>query len=380
MRALALESITRKLPVAVYALIVLVPVVLFGHDARWSGTDGIALHDRRPFPSRFAPSMFPLFDEWFAHRIGLRYPLVRLGTELHVGVLRRPLNQRVYFGRDGWLYWTDEETVPPANMIDVRGRLRFTPQEVERADAQLRSLGERFRTCGIPLVVAISPNKQSIYPEYAFVPGAEFPPTRLDALLGGLSAASRATIVDPRQRLIAAKKDRDPLLLYSKTDSHWNALGAFYGYQAIMQALARSMPIANPEFLSLESYNVSSAPFAGGDIATNVLLSPWRFADENVTVQPKRPQPIEMTHGGSYSLMRNPQGKGRLVLFGGSFTDRLRPFLALNFEEVHTYASGVVIGSAVARHRPDAVVRELVERYSPRLMLPTIEPEKICGR
>ena len=96
----------------------------------------------------------------------------------------------------------------------------------------------------------------------------------------------------------AAAAAHDPILLYPKTETHWNELGAFYGYRAIMTALARSIPIDHPETLSLERYDVKSSRYPGGDMAVRVLFSPWRFDDSYVSVRAENAVSRDRAHSG----------------------------------------------------------------------------------
>jgi hypothetical protein len=189
-------------------------------------------------------------------------------------------------------------------------------------------------------------------------------------------------MIDPRPAMREAAAAHDPVLLYPKTETHWNELGAFYGYRAIMTALARSIPIDHPETLSLEHYNVKPFPYAGGDMAVRVLFSPWRFDDTYVTVQPKMPlagiEQTEVAH--DHTLYRNPNAKGRLVVFGDSFVHKLMPFLTQNFAEVHRYSAEQVDGAVVAQLRPSAVVFQMVERHAERLLRPPANLPRLCDK
>src|SRR2546422_10961527 len=101
-------SVTRRLTVITFFAIVLAPVLLLGYDGPWFGPGDISIRGRAPFPEKFAPGAFGTFDLWFADRVGLRFPLIYAGTSFHVGALRRPLDRHIVFGRDGWMYWTDD--------------------------------------------------------------------------------------------------------------------------------------------------------------------------------------------------------------------------------------------------------------------------------
>jgi alginate O-acetyltransferase complex protein AlgJ len=380
MQMTAVRTITSRLTVATYLAVVLLPVFLLGHDGPWFGPGDISIRGRAPFPVKFAPGAYNAFDLWFADRVGYRYPLIYVGTNFHIGLLHRPLDRHIVFGREGWMYWTDDRDTTPATMADSRGKLRFTPIEVKRIDAQLRAAHDRFAACGIPSAVFIAPNKQSIYGEFLINVDAGVPSTRLDALMEEISAPAKDMIIDPRPTMRAAKRSHAPVRLYNKTETHWNFLGAYYGYVAIIEKIAPMVKLAHRELTSLDNYQITAEPYPGGDMATRVLFSPWRFADENVSLHPKLPieGPGQVQIDQVHFIYRNPRGTGRIVLFGDSFATYLVPFLAQHFAEVHRYVGEEFNGSVVARHRPDVVLFETLESYAPRLLLPPIDLDAAC--
>jgi len=380
MQISAVRALTSKLTVATYFALVLLPVLLLGYDGRWFGPGDIAIRGKAPFPASFSPGAFSGFDLWFADRVGFRYPLIYAGTNFHIGLLHRPLDRHIVFGREGWMYWTDDQNTAPATMADARGKLRFTETEVRRIDAQLKAAHARFAACGIASAVFIAPNKQSVYGEFLLKADGDIPPTRLDALMEGLHGPAREMLVDPRPVMRAAKRAHAPLRLYNKTETHWNGLGAYYGYIALIKRLAQMMPVAHLELTSLDHYEISAGPYGGGDMATRVLFSPWRFPDETVSLTSKVAPPGsgEMQLEHDHFLRRNPQGSGRIVLFGDSFATYLVPFLAQHFSEVHRYPAQQFDGAIAGAQHADAVVLETLESYAPRLLLPPLNLDAAC--
>ena len=382
MQAAAARTVTSKLTVAVYFAVVLLPVILLGYDGPWFGPGDISIRGRGPFPEKFAPGAFSAFDLWFADRVGFRFPLIHAGTNFYIGLLHRPLDRHIVFGREGWMFWTDDRDTAPATMADARGKLRFTSAETRRIETNLRAAQERFAECGIPIGVFIAPNKQSLYGEYLINVDANTPLTRLDVLEADLSDAAREMIIDPRPIMREAKRAHAPIRLYNKTETHWNDLGAYYGYLTILKKFAKLLPIAHMELASLDHYQIAAGPYPGGDMATRVLFSPWRFADENVLLTPKVriPGPGELQIDRVHFVERNPDGVGRMVLFGDSFATYLVPLLAQHFAEVHRYVGEQFDGRVVAMHHPDVVVLETLESYSPRLLLPPIGLDEACDK
>jgi len=376
-----IQFITRRLAVAAYFAAVLLPVVLFGYDGRWFGAAALETRGRADLPRRLTPLNLGQLDAWFADRIGLRYPLMYLGTEFHLGAFGRTIDRQISFGRDGWMFWTEDGEKVPSAMADSRGRLRFTANEIARVEAGLLAMRERYAACRIPFAVVLAPNKQSIYREFVMEPGADERPSRLDALLTALSPAARSIVVDTRETIRSAKARHAPMRVYNKTETHWNELGAFYGYVAVMDALRRALPLSHPELTALDRYDVRMQRYAGGDMATFVLLAPWRFPDEDVTVRRKAPlslPPYERPNP-RYFIARNPNERGKLLLVGDSFTNGVVPYLQQHFGELHGMISTSVDGEAVARLRPDAVLLLLVERNLEILLSPHVNLAKTCG-
>ena len=311
----------RWLTVIVYFAVVLMPVVLLGRDGPWLGAGDIDIRGRAPFPKKFSPGAFRDFDEWFADRIGLRYPLIYAGTELHIGLLRRPLDRHIFFGRDGWMFWTDDSETIPATMADSRSRLRYSQAELGRIDANIRAVRERFAQCGIPVIVSVvaeQANHLRAISVQRRCRGAGDAPRR------AVAGAERAGALDHGRCAPHDARGRGRPRSGAALSQDRNALErarSVLRLRAIMTALARSMPIEHPETLSLDRYDVKSSRYAGGDMAVRVLFSPWRFDDSYVTVRPKVPvagdQQTQVAH--DHTLYRNPNGKGRLVVFGDTF-------------------------------------------------------------
>jgi alginate O-acetyltransferase complex protein AlgJ len=381
MAAAALKSLVHKLTVIVFFVVVLLPVVFFTYDGKWLGKGDLVIRGRIEFPKRMGPGAFQTIDKWFADRLGFRYPLIYLGTEFHLGALGRPLNRFVVFGPDNWLFWTEDADRVPSTMADSRGRLRFTPAQIAKIQTELLAMRDRFAACGVPFFVAIAPNKQGLYREHVMsLPNGELP-SRLDAMMASINPAARSMIVDLRDVMRPAKQRHAPVKLYNKTETHWNDLGAFYGYSALMDAMRHAgVKLPHPALTSLDAYTTSVKPYAGGDIALYSLFSPWRYPDEDVTLAAKSgaAQWPETQVAFNLFVSRNPGEQGRLLLIGDSFTGAVLRYLQQHFGEVVRNVSINVNGALVGRFKPDVAVLLMVERNLERLLLPLANPAQMC--
>ena len=142
--------------------------------------------------------------------------------------------------------------------------------------------------------------------------------------------------------------------MYFKTDTHWNDLGAFYAYQAIINSLAQSMPISDFTLASLEQYEIDVKPFEGGDIAVNMLSSPGRFKDVQVLLNRKTVN----------AELRAKLG-GQMLIVGDSFSNGLSHYFAQNYSVFRNVRfDDLPVPSFLAGGpQPLVVVFETAERY-----------------
>ena len=82
--------------------------------------------------------------------------------------------------------------------------------------------------------------------------------------------------------------------------------------------------------------------------------------------------PPEQQIDPRYSVARNPEGRGRLLVIGDSFTGAPVRYFQQHFAEVHRVISTTVDGDLVARIKPDVVLVLAVERNLERLLLPMV--------
>lgn len=156
------------------------------------------------------------FGAFFESSFGLRSSMITLGAHI-LAPLGASGARQVVVGRDGWLFFRE-------TMDDYVG-VTLDDQLIAAAARVCAALSAKARGEGSALIIAIAPNKASVYPEYMpfYIQQARYPTNRAlleDALLNEGVAVCRLY-----DALIACK----PLYetpLYSKEDTHWNALGA----------------------------------------------------------------------------------------------------------------------------------------------------------
>jgi hypothetical protein len=325
--------------------------------------------------------MFRQFGSWFGDRIGLRYLLIYVAVEYRVALLQRQIVQQAAFGRDGWLFWieqTDGSGRP--QMADINGRLRFQPAQIATIETNLHAVHDRLAACGIKFLNVIAPNKESIYGEMAGGNEA-LARTRLDDLLERLTPSARPMVLDLRPALRTAAAKDTAVPLYFKSDTHWNELGAFYAYRAILDAIERKFVVPNPGLAKLENFTVVQHPFHGGDIAKTFFM-PSRFPDTEVLLRPESSLPeveAEEISPLNWVFRAKTERILPLLMFGDSFAPSLGRFLARHFGTVYTRPTRVD-GKQIAEITPRVVLVENVARYGHQLLDGVVDLDRACDR
>ena len=265
--------------------------------------------------------------------------------------------EKVVEGKDGWLFLTrDTNNV----MQQHTGRLRFTDRQLEDWRHVLETRLAWLARRNVPYLFLVPPNPHAVYPECLpddVVTVAERPVLQLMRYLR--EQGSNARLIYPLEELVA-HKERD--LVYIKTDSHWNELGAFVAYKRLMRAVADVVPVRD---ISWEQLFVSRSEMAG-DLGGK--LRPQRTSTQ-VFVDVRGWQ---AHYGKDNRVMvtgRRIDYRCRLapdvtcLLHGDSFAEKLLHILAESFGRTVFCQMPSLDFQVVQQIRPDVVIGLQNERF-----------------
>ena len=376
-----MRALLRHPAIIVFLALSLVPLALIGRNGPWfGGGAGPFLRAPAPFPRNIAPNTFRRITTWFHDRLGMRYPLMVLDSHWKLSVWRLRFRGDALFGTGAWLFFNDAPPVPASRMADLRGQLRMADADIARLGRQLAAVRAQLASCGKAAVIAIAPNKQSIYPEELRA-AAGYPSSRLDDVLAKLAPDARAMVIDPRPELRAAKS-RHGVPIYFPTDTHWNDLGAFIAYQKIVASLAQAKLIDRPELATLEGVRIEAETAEAGDVATRMLFLPWNYPDQRIMLRGGAAPALKIQADGDRMLIENPDGKGKLLILADSFGPWIAPLLARHFGEVEMLSRptwpALFDGAEIARRKADVTMIEIAERSLPELLEPPRQLERAC--
>ena len=267
-------------------------------------------------------------DNFLVDNSPFRYQFVLVNAGLDYALFGTSQSDYVLPGRDGWLFYKDGPNAaqPMANYQGLT-ELNDSAETLAQASAGLQILNDRLAANGCTLVVDLTPSKDRIYREY--MPEG-YPivneENRTDLMAAYLQSHTTVPVVWRYDVLRSQARQNPDRLLYYKTDTHWNAVGALIGLDGIFEAL--DMPTLPPE-----SYPVDTEGTTTGDMANVAALYASLPAEERYVVP-------------GYARMFEKDSRAVRVI-GDSFSEYYMPYLQARFtnswrEHIDTFTLGVV--------------------------------------
>lgn len=313
---------------------------------------------------------------YLGNRYALRDQFIETNSAIKLLLFDHADYPEVLVGRDGFLFLATEGTVPL-----TQGAIPLAEAEAEGWRASFASQAEGFSAVGIPYLFILAPMKHTIYPDKLpewLRPGSG-PGRRTDRILAIARDELDLPVVDLRETLAQARKLNPDQLLYHRTDTHWNELGAALAMQAVLAAVGRRTAMPGTHMLATEY---------GGDLARMLGRQPqtseqaptldragWecRKPDgtliEIVTLDALTPRRFSCSGAGGQNV--------HVVAFIDSFGVPAIPFLAKNFNLVDVYWQNRPDPALAAREGADLVLNVLVERRLQTMDPKTMRPDAV---
>ena len=308
------------------------------------------------FNVRFGTQFEEFFKDHFRGRDRLLLLARKLETYVNLVKRKRPFNENIVAGDGGFYFLRKENSIRNYQNLDSFSiaEMQQYLQNLKRFDAWCRKHNAKF-------YYFIAPDKNRIYDEYlSFLPKVN-PDSRSRAALWVkfIRENSSLNVFYPVDEL---KKHKEEGLLYYKADTHWNFLGAYYGYRIIMDTVKKDfpdVPLYTAEKYETEQYEKSDMYY----------LAPEFVKDD------KEHYKVPVI-GKNFALASdkwfiNPSGKYSAVVLRDSFSNALMRYFYFSFR----YTGGNW-GMILTREKYDAiragkvnvVILEHVERSLPLAM------------
>jgi len=223
---------------------------------------------------------------------------------------------------------------------------------------------------GIKYLLVIVPIKSTIYPEYLPDWLTRSPrPSKLDQFTEYMKAHSTVPVLDLRPALLAAKTNA---FVYLNTDSHWNNLGAFVGYQEIVKTLGSQFPGMQP--LPQSAFDFKELPDGSGRDLAKMLGLESQFREKHFYEYHPLP-PLQPLNHINPELPANrwrkptihpvitecPQAQGRAIVYHDSYGWSLLDFLGYHFNRTFWFSRPDWQPEDIENIKPDIVIDERAE-------------------
>ena len=301
------------------------------------------------------------FENAFSDRFALRNTLIKADAWLNWRVFGITTTENVVVGRNGWLFFTGDRSMPLFQGVD-----RYTEADTAFVADALEMRHDWLRSQGIASAHVIAPAKESIYPEFMprGIPRVKQPSCMEEFIAFGLKSRQQGQPVDLFSVLATEKRAQHPL--YLRGDSHWNDAGALIAYREILKRLGLEQSGLSDAALQ-SSIDPQTHPYH--DLATMLGITETYCRDwpnDSPVIRPKNGWTYQQTAEPSQRMRRTtsaaPLVNQRVLMFGDSFSEALLPFMAQTFSSVTLYQGRFFSPSKVLEHKPQAVVLESAER------------------
>ena len=295
------------------------------------------------------------FEKFYNGYFPMRERLIQLDYDIRLNILHEAVFSNVLVGKQGWLYLTDED-----NLDYYQHASPFSQDQLAHIQQKLDQANARLAAQGIEFIVVVSPNKESIYPE--FLPDGIHQinlRSQMDQLVDFMDENGQTRIIDLRRLLLDAKNSGQ---VYNRTDTHWNEPGAYLVYRKILDSLGGRFPTVKaypPGDFALSNETLR------GDLSHMLPLTKL-FVEQSIAITPKFERKARM-------LQYDPNGTTiteiadatlpKAVIFRDSFFNSLLPFFSEHFRRAVYVHSFEVNEDLVLKEKPDVVILEIAERY-----------------
>lgn len=295
------------------------------------------------------------FERWLQDNIAFRPQFIKFYNKNFT-----KKSNRVLDGENGYLFYGRKESVD-----SYKRNIILSEQEIQQHLEPIIAIASKLQEQNIKFYWFIPPNKHSIYPEH-------FPKyikrldnaSRLDQIIAYINKNKLDKLLHPidiRDYLINSKIQYPDI--YYKTDTHWNALGAFLGHKILLDQIKLSFDHIK-EDLSIDDYDIKEDRMLG-DLAKfsarNLKSNEYKFLpkfDYKVT---------NKTIGEAYITNNmNSSSKYKAVIYRDSFFTNLIPFVSVYFNEAQYINRKIKEEDItyIVEQKPDIVIYETVERLA----------------
>lgn len=212
------------------------------------------------------------FEDWFNDRFNGRDWFIKRYNKIDKTINGKVVSQHGMSGEDGWLYLNADSSIDIYQHDNL-----FNQKDLDVISQNLDNFERWGKLHDVKIYVHIVPDKESVYPEY--YPDNYFrlnDISRTDQLLQLLSGRKYINYIYTLDALLEKKKEE---VVYYKTGSHWNYVGALSAYESLFSLIKQDFP--NLRVLGPDDFNVIERVYADVDIANLMGIDAYKEYPES---------------------------------------------------------------------------------------------------
>lgn len=214
----------KRLFLSIIALFILIP-----STGVITGLGAMSAQEMRISEGRNKASFQEDFPKWFTDNLGLRQFFANTYSTFLLFLFDQSSDPvRVQIGQNGFLFL--------GGTLPSHARHPSSSKVLASLGNGFKDIITLFQKQEIPVLIAIAPDKATIYGEY-FPRWVKRVSSTIPRDSFNKSPLLKKYVLFLEDALLAYKKHSD--ILYWKNDTHWNPFGAFLGYSTIMDGIER---------------------------------------------------------------------------------------------------------------------------------------------
>lgn len=196
-------------------------------------------------------------EEWINDNAGFRTQAMQAKIIAEYYLFGTSAVKNDLIGRDYWIYYA-----PPIVLVDYTGEYLWEEETLDQFNLYLSALNTLSEQSGAKMIMTIIPDKKTVYPEY-YSPHIyhETVNNRTNQVAKSIRAIQRFPLIVMND-ILQQKKDLGYLYSPRIDSGHWNSLGAYVGYEALMEEASKLVdhvtyiPLAQSDVEAVEETGV----------------------------------------------------------------------------------------------------------------------------
>lgn len=265
-------------------------------------------------------------------------------------------NGYVIYGRDDWLFYSGDGALENYKGSDI-----LSDYEMSKNLEKFTAVNNLCVSKGIDVSFTVFPNKEQVYADKMPSIKVKNRAKKLQRIEHYFNKNSSLPFSYPLDELIDSRSNGD---VYLKEDTHWNPLGAMYGYNDILKGLGREAT----------TFTYEETTVQGGDLASLLSSSGTIYTSYDVAYKNDVTYEVVNDGGRKYVETKSSLTDGsRCVIIGDSYRNAIIPYAAKDYENltcIHfDYLDSEYAQNEIAKlEAGDTLIVLSVERLYPSLV------------